>query len=173
VLLLGVTLMTQEYRYHTITSAFLITPVRWKVLRAKALAVVGTGAVLSAVTQTIWVTAGVLRHSRAALHLERSAELGRLYAVTAAGVCLLGLLGLALGTVVRNSTVALVIVCVGTVVEGAVPSFRYDGPFTSGLGVLAHRTAEGVPPDLVALCLWVALAFCAALVVIRTDVADA
>ncbi|MFI9202963.1 ABC transporter permease [Streptomyces sp. NPDC053048] len=172
VLLLGITAITQEYRYRTIVGAFLTTPARWRVLAAKAAAVAGLGAALSAVAQTIWLGAGLLRHGAAGMHLDQAGEVARLYWVTAAGVALLGVLGLALGTIVRNSTAALVVLIVGTIVEGALEQFRYKGPFTSGLQVLSDRTAHGVPPGLVALCLWVAVALCAALVVLRRDETD-
>ncbi|MFC5144784.1 hypothetical protein [Streptomyces aureoversilis] len=171
-LLLGITAMTQEYRYRTIVPAFLTTPARWRVLAAKAAAVAAVGVVLSVVTQSIWVGAGLVRHGAAAMHLERASEVARLYGVTALGVALLGVLGLALGAIVRNSTAALVVLIAGTVVEGALEEFRYKGPFTSGLQVLTDRTAHGVPPGLSALCLWTAVALCVAGLVVRRDEAD-
>lgn len=172
VLLLGASSITQEFRYRTIVPAFLATPARWRVLAAKGLALTVLSVVLSAVTQTIWLAAGVLRHNAAAMHADRGAEMARLYGVTALGVALLGLWGLALGAIVRNSSAVLVILAVGTLAEGALEQLRFRGPFTSGLGVLADRTAGGIPSALGPLCLWVTVALCAASVVIRRDEAD-
>lgn len=172
VLLLGITAITQEYRYRTIVPTFLATPSRWGVLAAKSVTMAVLGALLSVVTQSVWVAAALVRHGASAMQLDHPAEVTRLYGVTMAGVALLGVLGLALGAIVRNSTAALAVLVVGTIGEAAVGRFRYKGPFTSGLRVLTHRTTEGVPPGLTVLCVWVALALCAAVAVMRIDVTD-
>jgi ABC-2 type transport system permease protein len=108
-LILGITVVTSEFRHGTITPTFLTTPARERVLGAKAVAVgllallffVIALAVIAAVA-LIWLT--VLD---ADLHLG-SGELWERVAQTLLGAVLWGLMGVAVGTLVHSQVGALV-----------------------------------------------------------------
>jgi ABC-2 type transport system permease protein len=108
-IILGITLVTTEFRHGTITPASLVEPRRERVLAAKALAAgaVGLGfALLSlaviAIVAWIWLTA-----VDAEVHLLESDVLTRA-AQTLLLVLLWALLGVAVGSVVQSQVSALV-----------------------------------------------------------------
>ncbi|MGA5298976.1 ABC transporter permease subunit [Nucisporomicrobium flavum] len=131
---LGVLSMTGEYSSGTIRATLAAIPRRPLVLLAKA---VVFGFVTLLVGEAASFTAflavrATLRHGVAAPALGDPGVL-RAVAVTGAGFCLIGLLGLGLGAIVRHSAAA-----VGVLVAGV-----YVG--AQAFGILAHGVAAYMP----------------------------
>lgn len=109
-LVLGVTGMTGEHRYQTTTPTFLATPRRGRVVVAKALAhvVVGTGYGVAAVLAALLVggTVIVIRGHSPSLGTE---GLGRAVLLAVLGVGVWTMVGLGIGTMIRNQIAAIVV----------------------------------------------------------------
>jgi ABC-2 type transport system permease protein len=127
-LLLGILGMTGEFRHHTITQTFLVTPHRGRVVAAKLVAYPLAAIVLA--LATLAVTAAVATGWLAAKGITPSlldARLGRVVGVALLGAGLCGLVGVGVAALVRNQVAALV----GTLVWVAV----VDGLLMSLLNV--------------------------------------
>jgi len=126
-LLLGILGMAGEFRHHTVTQTFLVTPDRGRVVAAKLVAYPLAGIALA--LTTLAVTAAVAAGWLAANGITPSlldARLGRvlLGALLAAGLC--GLVGVGVAALVRNQVAALVGTLVWVlVVEGLLMSLLH------------------------------------------------
>lgn len=110
-LLLGITGMTSEYRYQTITPTFLVTPRRGHVVVAKMLAHLGMGLLFGMVAILTALTAGAVVIALRGYELGLGAD--RLW--PSAGLAVLAvaiwtLLGIGIGTLIRNQIVAILLV---------------------------------------------------------------
>ena len=119
-LLLGILGMAGEFRHHTVTQTFLVTPKRGRVVAAKLVAypLAGIALAVSVLAFTAALAAGWLAAKGITPSL-LDARLGRvlLGAVLAAGLC--GLVGVGVAALVRNQVAALVGVAVWVLlVEG-------------------------------------------------------
>ncbi|GAA2615167.1 ABC transporter permease subunit [Paractinoplanes durhamensis] len=136
---LGVLTMTGEYSSGTIRATLATAPRRPLVLVAKA-------AVFGAVTLVVgeaaafiafFAVGATLRAGVTAPTLGQPGVL-RAVAVTGAGFCLIGLLGLGLGAIVRHSAAA-----VGVLVAGVYVAAQF-------IGIMAHGVASYMPILIVA-----------------------
>jgi ABC-2 type transport system permease protein len=120
-LLLGVIAMAGEWTHRTVTRTFLLTPARRRVVMAKMLTgvLVGVGISVLALTLGLLVVLPVLVAKGIALSAVASAEA----ALATIGIsALYGLMGVALGVLTRNQTVALVAALLwNLVLENIVP----------------------------------------------------
>jgi ABC-2 type transport system permease protein len=120
-LLLGVISMAGEWTHRTVTRTFLLTPARRRVVMAKMLTgvLVGVGISVLALTLGLLVVLPVLVTKGIALSAVASAEA----ALATIGIsALYGLMGVALGVLTRNQTVALVAALLWSLVlENVVP----------------------------------------------------
>jgi ABC-2 type transport system permease protein len=120
-LLLGVIAMAGEWTHRTVTKTFLLTPARRRVVMAKMLTgvLVGVGISVLALTLGLLVVLPVLVAKGTALSAAASAEA----ALATIGIsALYGLMGVALGVLTRNQTVALVAALLwNLVLESIVP----------------------------------------------------
>jgi|tagenome__1003787_1003787.scaffolds.fasta_scaffold20961803_4 ABC-2 type transport system permease protein len=109
-LVIGVTGMTQEFRYQTATPTFLVTPRRARVVVAKAEAHlvvgIGYGLVAAAVAFLVGGTVVVLRGYDVGLG---SSGLWRAVALAVLAVALWTLVGIGVGTLIRNQVAAIVV----------------------------------------------------------------
>jgi hypothetical protein len=123
-LLLGILGMVGEFRHHTVTQTFLVTPDRGRVVAAKLVAYPLAGIVLA--LSILAVTAAVGAGWLAAKGMTPSlfdARLGRVVGVALLGAGLCGLVGVGVGALVRNQVAALVGTLVWVlVVEGLLMS---------------------------------------------------
>lgn len=107
VALLGVLIYTQEERYGTITSTFLVEPQRRRVLAAKGWALALASAALAVAILAVSLVVGVAliraRHGNANLGV----EFWQVVAATFLVMALSGLIGLAVGALLRNQIVAV------------------------------------------------------------------
>jgi ABC-2 type transport system permease protein len=124
VLLLGVVSVTGEFHHRTVTPTFLVTPHRWRVLTAKAAAGALAGAlVVVALLASVW-TLGVLANAiDPAVDAGLLALTGRSMLVAACWA----LLGVGVGTVVRNQTVAVLVPLAWfLLIETMMPAYGLD-----------------------------------------------
>ncbi|HEX6419698.1 MAG TPA: hypothetical protein VFZ77_14460 [Acidimicrobiales bacterium] len=151
VVVAGIIGVAGEWRFGQATQSFLITPLRRRVVAAKALVHAGVGAVYgvgagAAATVTAWAW---YRANDLALPLERSAVWLTLAGCLVVSV-LFGLLGVAVGAAARNQTVALVgslawLVVVEPILFAAAPRvFRWLPGVASF--ALRRQPAEDLPP---------------------------
>jgi hypothetical protein len=126
-LLLGILGMTGEFRHHTVTQTFLVTPDRGRVVAAKLVAYPLAGIALA--LATLATTAAVAVGWLAAKGITPSlfdARLGRVVGVTLLGAGLCGLVGVGVAALVRNQVAALVGTLVWVaVVEGLLMSLLH------------------------------------------------
>lgn len=131
---LGVLTMTGEYSSGTISATLAAIPRRRLVLTAKA-AVFGAMTLIvgEAVSFVAFLAAGAtLRHGIVAPTLGQATDLQAVVA-TGAGFCLIGLLGLGLGAIIRHSAAAV----------GVLVAAVYVAPQV--VGVLVHGVAPYMP----------------------------
>ena len=127
--LFGTIAVTQEFRYGTITSTYLGEPRRTRVLIAKWLSLTLTSVVITTATLALSVTFGItLIHSRDG----DVTVAGHFWGVVASGFVVMaayGVIGVAVGALVRNQIVAVVGVLVWmTAVEYTIiPAFPVIG----------------------------------------------
>jgi ABC-2 type transport system permease protein len=147
---LGVLTVTSEYTSGMIRATLAASPRRWLVLAAKA-GVFGLAALVAgevAAFGSFFVFGGLLGHGLAAPALGQPNVL-RAVALTGASLCLVGLLGLGLGAIIRH-TAAAVAVLVGVVYVGE-----------AFIGQLFRTVGQYLPIFIVANSLSVTQARCA------------
>jgi hypothetical protein len=131
-LLLGVMLMSGEFRHGTITQTLLITPKRWKVLAAKlgAAAVLGFGFGVLAELFALVLAVPLLELKGVDFILEDEAQKLVIGTILATTICCP--LGVAVGSVIRNQVVAIVVVFAGLLIVepilASVLESRWDDP---------------------------------------------
>jgi ABC-2 type transport system permease protein len=108
VMLIGILLMTNEYRFNTITSTFLITPDRRRVVGAKiaAASLVGLTIALLASLLTLAIALPWLssRHVDVASH---GTDIGLVLLGGIAATVIAGMVGVGIGALVTNQTLAV------------------------------------------------------------------
>jgi ABC-type transport system involved in multi-copper enzyme maturation permease subunit len=109
-LILGITGMTQEYRYQTITPTFLVCPRRSRVVGAKIVAHLAVGVLYGAAALVAAVAVGALVIGLRGYDLGFGAE--RLWSsmvLAVVAVALWTLIGIGIGTFIRNQVVAILV----------------------------------------------------------------
>lgn len=121
-LVMGVTAMTGEYRYQTVTPTFLATPRRARVVVAKSVAQLGVGAGYGVVaTLVALLGAGVVILARGEDLGYDTPGLWRAVVLGIVAVALWTLLGLGIGTLIRNQVAAILLaLALGLVIEPIV-----------------------------------------------------
>jgi ABC-type transport system involved in multi-copper enzyme maturation permease subunit len=148
VALLGVMAVTGESRHRTATGTFLGVPDRRRIVVAKVIALAVAGAVAGLTLSALGVIVGVVGGVAGPLPVGTGL---RLALAVALGGAFWGWLGVGVGLVVRNQTIALLVpVAWLIVVEPLVGAFGLRGvvPWLPGTlpGALAGFTAPGGPP---------------------------
>jgi ABC-2 type transport system permease protein len=159
-LLLGATAVTGEFRHATITATLLTTPHRRSVVIAKFIAYATAGALMSAMLVVGALAVALTTGLAGPLHASVLHAVG----ATVVGGVFFTLIGVAVGLLVRNQTVALVVPVVWlVVVEPLTRSFgiTFLTPWLPGTlpAALGPMGAAGTVPPLVAavvLALYVA-----------------
>ncbi|GGS64567.1 ABC transporter permease [Nonomuraea spiralis] len=117
---LGVVMMTAEYRYQTITTTFLVTPRRVRVVAAKLLATLVVGALLGLAVLALTALAVVGSVVVAGTDLILTGTIVRIVAGVLVALALYTLFGLGLGALVRNQVAAVIAVVVWVYVVDSV-----------------------------------------------------
>ena len=150
-LLLGVLSVTQEFRYGTASSTFLVTPRRGDVLAAKWLALVLVSVPVTAATLLVSFGVGIpLIRSRDG-NATSGADLSQVVAAAFVVLAVFGVIGVAIGSLVRNQIAAVVAVlvwmlAVESIVTSAYPVVGRWTPAGSAFGLLqlgAELTTKG------------------------------
>ncbi len=126
-LLLGIVVVTAEFRHGTITPTFLVTPARTRVILSKGVAGATAGALMSALSLAVFyaVAAPWLAARGAELHLLEGKAPARMLGLVVAGA-LTGLLGVGIGAVVRVQVAAVVGVLVWFLIVEPLVGYLID-----------------------------------------------
>jgi ABC-2 type transport system permease protein len=146
-LLLGVMILSGEFRHGTITQTLLITPDRWKVLGAKLIAGGLLGLAFGVVAELFALVLGVpLLEARGVDFVfgdtGKSFVIGTLLATTACGM-----LGVAVGSVLRNQVVAIIVVFVALLLVEPILTASTEGRWPELGKYLPGHAISGVIED--------------------------
>jgi ABC-2 type transport system permease protein len=148
VLLLGVMLMAGEFRHGTITQTLLITPNRWKVLAAKIIAGGLLGLAFGVVAELFAFLTAVPMLALRSVDLAIGDEALELAFGVVVTTTLSAMLGVALGTLIRNQVVAIILVfalflivepIVTDIIDGRWPEIPKYFP--------GHATGAAIDPE--------------------------
>jgi ABC-2 type transport system permease protein len=145
-LILGVIMVTGEYRHSTITGVFLVRPDRRSSVAAKAATVVLIGLVAAVASVVIALAVGLVAGALdlTALNSEITVSLIGLLL----GLPAYGLLGVGVGALVKNQTAAVILPLVWfVVIEALIPAYglRALVPWTPTGAALALSHNPGMP----------------------------
>jgi ABC-type transport system involved in multi-copper enzyme maturation permease subunit len=125
VLIIGILLMAGEFRHNTATSTFLVSPDRKRVVGAKLAASTLVGAALAAAASLL--TLAIALPWLAAKNVDvavLSGDVGPVLLGAVAATALYALVGVGLGSLIRNQTAAVVVALLWVmIVEGLLVSF--------------------------------------------------
>ncbi len=124
-LLMGVFIISGEFRHRTITPTFLVTPRRWRVLAAKALVAAGAGVVMGVVLTAVATGLGAALIAAKGYPVRLGSDgVPRLLVLMCVGLGVWAVFGLGFGALLRNQVAAVVVAIVlVTVVEGLLAVF--------------------------------------------------
>jgi ABC-2 type transport system permease protein len=169
ILVLGIRMATDEFRYGTIVPSLLATPKRSRVLAAKAIAAAAAGIVIALVSWVAMATTAsfIARSEGTSLVLDAGAWRALGGAVLAGA--LWGVIGVGLGAIIRNQVIAIVGGLVWLMgLEDVVKGLLGDaGGYLPGQAGLSLALAPGGRVFTVALA--TLLAYAAAVVVAGTQ----
>lgn len=139
-LLLGVLGMAGETRHQTITTTFLATPRRRDVVIAKLAAHALTGALIGGLTIAVSAAIAVPWLNASGIDIQVTGESVRVAAGLVTSTALYGALGVAVGAIFRNQTVAVAVVLTWLLaVEGIIGDLVHESAFVSWLPAAAGR----------------------------------
>ncbi len=149
VLLLGVIAMTSEFRHMTITSTFLATPMRGRVLVAKMALFAGIGAGVAVVAFAgvlLTTTLALVPFDHAPITLEAAASV---LAGAVVGLALMAILGVSVGSLITNQVAAIVTALVWVMLVEALVTLAFPavGQWLPG-GALNAAMAVALRADM-------------------------
>jgi ABC-2 type transport system permease protein len=143
VLLLGVMLIAGEFRHGTITQTLLVTPDRWKVLVAKLAAGGVLGLAFGVVSELFALVLGVPLLGLKGADISFDSESWKLVVGVVLASTIAGMLGVGLGSLIRNQVAAIVLVFAWLLIVeptlGAI--LQENAKFTPG-GAIAAVVAD-------------------------------
>ncbi len=157
--LLGVLLVTSEYRYGTIRPTFLFNPVRSHVLAAKVVAGALVGLAFGILGEAIgWVIGYAILDGRGITAVLSSGDILLLTLGGLAGSALWGAIGVGVGAIIRNQVGAVItLLAWGLVVDnllfGLVPSVGRFMPTRASDALMGLRVQHLVSPGAGAITL--------------------
>ena len=107
-IILGITIVTTEFRHGTITPTLLAAPVRERVLAAKAIATSLLGAFFNLFSLAVAAVVGLTWLTIVDAEIHLGSELGERATQTLLAAVLWGLMGVAIGALVQSQVAALV-----------------------------------------------------------------
>ncbi len=138
---LGIIVASGEFRHRTATSTYLATPVRVRVLGAKAMAAASVGLIFGLAGAAAATAIGLAFTAAGGHHLVVSGATIARYATGAAvGSALLAAAGVAAGSLVRSQVAAII----GTFVWGFVIEQSVGGIYTSAARYLPYTAAAAM-----------------------------
>lgn len=147
VTLLGVMLMSGEFRHGTITQTLLITPNRWKVLAAKLVAGALLGFVFGAAAElfAFVLTVPLLELKRVDFTFGDEASSLVIGTIVTTTIC--GMLGVALGSVIRSQVVAIVVVFAGLLIVEPIITVATESRWPEFPKYLPSHAITGIVDD--------------------------
>lgn len=156
-MLLGIVGLAGEYRHKTITTTLLATPRRGRVVAAKVAAQAVAGGVIGAITLATTAAVAVPWLLQADVAVRVGSDGARVAAGLVLSTALHGALGVAIGSLLRNQTVAVAVAFAWLMrVEGAVASLFRSETLGDWLPFAAGRAIVSAGPG--ARSLWAAAA---------------
>lgn len=177
--LAGTLLITSEYRYGTIHPTFLFTPRRSRVVVSKLLAGAGAGLVFALTGTGLAFALGYVCLKARGIPIELTRrDITLLLVGAAVAVALWGMIGVAVGTIVRNQVGSIIgllawIFVAESLLFAFAPSVGRYSPSEAENALLGARTAHLLTPLAGAgvLLAWTAvLAICAVTIIRKRDV---
>jgi ABC-2 type transport system permease protein len=175
-LVLGIRIITDEFRHGTIVPSLLATPERLRVLAAKLAMAALTGAVLAAVAGSAMLLTALSIGSPGGTGLELDGEAGRILSGLISAGALWTTIGVALGTVVRSQVLAIVggllwLTGIEDMLKSRLGDFSDLLPGDAGLIIVVGSSLrQSLTGALILLTFTVALSGASALVLTRRDV---
>jgi ABC-2 type transport system permease protein len=143
VLLLGVMLMAGEFRHGTITQTLLVTPARWKVLLAKIVAGGALGFAFGVISELFAVVLGSPLLVLKGVDISFDNDAWRLVVGVVVASTITGMLGVSLGSLIRNQVVAIVVVFAWLlIVEPTLGAILEDNAKLTPGGAIAAVVAD-------------------------------
>ncbi len=145
--LFGANSIAAEFRYGTIRPTFLAAPRRWPVVTAKYVSAAAVGITLGLVAEALMTgTAAVAFSARGITSLITAGDYEKLFLGGAVASALFAVVGVGIGSIIRNQTAALVTIfawlfLVENLLRGFVPGFGRFMPGSAGLS-LAGQAGE-------------------------------
>jgi hypothetical protein len=145
VLVLGILGMTSEFRHNTVTETFLVTPTRGQVVTAKLVTFGGIGLVFAVLASVATVVVALPALASKGIDVAVGDYAGVLAGVAGVTVAY-GLLGVAVGSLIRNSTAAVIVALAWTfIIEGLLVGLLPEvGRWLPG-GAAAAVSGQSVP----------------------------
>ncbi|MEN9304983.1 MAG: hypothetical protein RLY76_251 [Actinomycetota bacterium] len=124
-LIMGILIMTNEFRHGTAVGTFLVTPKRSTVLFAKIIAAAFAGLIVQIFSFLVAISAGVIALGFYEPHAPVTSELlWKIFRASALSGVVLGVVGVGLGALVKNQIAAVTGAVIWTlIVEGLVVAF--------------------------------------------------
>ena len=182
IVVLAIVGITGEWRHRTITSSLLAAPDRLRFLAAKTLSFAAAGLLLSLAISIAIAIVGMAILSGRDLPTPEIGELAVQILRNAELAALLGALGLAIGSLIRNQPTAIVgVLVLSLVIEPAVIALAPDvgrfGPFSGLSASIQAIPSENIGADNVdllqpgvaalAMLAWIAVPFVAGVAMLR------
>jgi ABC-2 type transport system permease protein len=139
--LFGANAVAAEFRHGTIRPTFLATPRRWPAVAAKFVAAALMGIVLGLVAEGLMTgTAAAAFSARGITNLLTAADYERLFLGGAAAAALFAVIGVGIGSLIRNQAAAMVtlfawLFVVENLLRGFIPGFGRFMPGSAGLSL--------------------------------------
>jgi ABC-type transport system involved in multi-copper enzyme maturation permease subunit len=117
ILIIGILIMAGEFRHNTATSTFLVTPDRKRLVGAKLIAATIVGAGLAMVASLVTLVVAVPWLAAKDIHVSiLSADVGLVLLAAIAASALYAMVGVGVGSLIRNQTAAVVVALVWVMV---------------------------------------------------------
>jgi ABC-2 type transport system permease protein len=159
VLVLGAMISAGEYRHRTATDTFLTTPQRWRVVAAKLVTAAGAGVVFGALAagSAVAIASHVYALKGYSFPLS-SSEAWQILGGAVAYAALLGALGAATGSLVRNQVGVIVgwlvwLLLAENIVVGLVPDIGRWLPGAAGRGLVLDPNGDFLSQPVAAVVL--------------------
>jgi ABC-2 type transport system permease protein len=155
VLILGILSMTGEFRHGTVTSTFLVTPRRGRVVAAKMVAGALVGLLFSVVACAVTVAVALPWLGARGIDVRFGADVVPVLLGVVAATTIYGMVGVGLGALVRNQVAAVVTALVWTsLLEGVAVMLLPDvGTWLPG-GAVQALFGTGTPSGGTLLAEW-------------------
>ena len=146
--LLGVLGMAGEYRHQTITTTFLASPRRRDVVVAKLVAHSLTGALMGVLSLAVSAAIAVPWLYASGVDVNLDGDVVRVAAGLVVSTALYGSLGVSIGALLRNQTIAAAVVLIWLLaVEGLIGDLLHGAAFVQWLPAAAGRALVHVGPS--------------------------